>query len=66
MEIFHLAMTCKFQRWTISKTAQEFDVSIGLVSENLRLAQAIHSNEKLLKCGSRVEALKKMNGRHYV
>jgi len=59
MEIYHLAMCMRVKGWTISLTAEEFGVSIGLVSENLRLAQSIHSDPKILKCESRQEALKK-------
>ncbi len=63
MEIYHLAMSSRERRWTISKTAAHFDVSIGLVSENLRLAHAMHEDAKIIKCESRQEALKKLVGR---
>lgn len=62
MEIYHLAMSHRCKDWTMAQTAEHFDVSIGLVSENLRLAHAIHKNDKLLKCESRTEALRKLNG----
>jgi hypothetical protein len=60
MEIYHLTMCHQSKGWTISQTANDFGVSIGLVSENLRLAQAIHNNDKLLKCESRQEALRRI------
>jgi hypothetical protein len=60
MEIYHLAMCQREQGWTITKTAEHFEVSIGLVSENLRLAQLIHENGKILNCESRQEALRKL------
>lgn len=60
MEIFHLAMISQDKKWTISQTANDFECSIGLVSENLRLANAIHKDEKLLTCSSRQEALRKL------
>jgi hypothetical protein len=63
MEIYHLAMLSRFKNWTISRTAEHFEVSIGLVSENLRLAHALHTNDNLLKCESRQDALRKLNGR---
>jgi hypothetical protein len=63
MEIFHLAMTQRESNWTITKTAREFGCSIGLVSENLRLANEIHNNDKILKCGTRQEALRKIPSR---
>ena len=64
MEIYHLAMSHRSKGWTLTRTAEHFGVSIGLVSENLRLAHAIHMNDKILKCESRQEALKKLNGRN--
>ena len=62
MEIYHLAMTTRSKNWTITRTAESFGVSIGLVSENLRLAHAIHINPTILKCDSRQDALKRLNG----
>jgi len=63
IELYHLAMTARNKgNWTISKTAEYFQVSNGLVCENLKLAYAIHLNENILKCESRKEALKKLNG----
>lgn len=61
MEIYHLAMRQRVNNWTITKTAEEFGCSIGLVSENLKLALAIHSNDAILKCETRQEALNKVN-----
>jgi hypothetical protein len=60
MEIFHLAMCLREKGWTITKTAEHFGCSIGLVSENLRLAYAIHEHPKILGCESRQLALKKI------
>jgi len=57
LEIYHLAMSSRFNSWTLSDTAQEFDISIGLVSENLRLAQAIHSNPSIIQIETRQKAL---------
>lgn len=61
MEIFHLAMTQRYRDWTITKTASHFQCSIGLVSENLRLAHAIHLNSHILDSSSRQEALRRLN-----
>lgn len=58
MEIYHLAMTQRQKGWTITRTAEHFDVSVGLVSENLRLAHAIHKYEQITKQGTRQDALK--------
>lgn len=60
MEIYHLAMRSRSKNWTITNTASDFGVSIGLVSENLRLAQAIHNDERILRCESRQEALRNL------
>jgi hypothetical protein len=60
MEIYHLTMLHKVKGWTVSQTARDFGVSTGLVSENLRLAKEIHANDKILKCESRQEALRKI------
>jgi hypothetical protein len=62
MGLYHLTMTHRHKDWTITKTAHAFDVSVGLVSENIRLANAINANEAMLKCQSRQEALRKLNG----
>lgn len=61
MEIYHLAMTHRVKDWTITKTANDFGCSIGLVSENLRLAYAIHIIPNIIKCETRQDALKKLN-----
>ena len=61
MEIYHLTMRSRIKKWTITNTAKYFQCSTGLVSENLRLADAIHHNHKLCDLTTRQEALKKMN-----
>ena len=63
-ELYHLAMSQRYPGWTITKTAEHFEVSIGLVSENLRLAHSIHSDENIMKCESRQDALKHLNGKY--
>ena len=60
MSLFHTVMSSSDDSWTLSKTAKEFEVSIGLVSENLKLALAIDKNPKLLKIETRQDALKKL------
>ena len=61
IEIYHLARLYRWRDWTLAQTAEHFGVSIGLVSENLRLALAIHTDDAILKCESRQDALKKLN-----
>jgi hypothetical protein len=65
MEIYHLAMLHRNPPWTVTKTALNFECSVGLVSENLKLAEAFHNNKKLMDCKTRREALKKMQGEKY-
>lgn len=60
MEIYHLAMTARSKTWTITKTAEHFSVSIGLVSENLRLATLIHQDPAFSEIPSRQDALVKL------
>ena len=64
MEIYHLAMSQRIQGWTISGTAEYFSVSMGLASENLKLAHGLHVDSSLIKSPNRQEALKRMNGYH--
>lgn len=61
MEIYHLAMCSKVKGWTISATARAFNCSNGLVSENLRIANSFHIDNRLMSCNSRQEAIKKLN-----
>lgn len=63
MEIYHLAMTTRSKNWTITKTAEHFQCSIGLVSENLKLAHALHTNHDLISSLTRQDALKRLNGK---
>jgi hypothetical protein len=58
MEIYHLAH-CQQKGWSIARLAQDFQVSIGLASENLKLATLIHTTPTILHARSRQEALKK-------
>lgn len=58
MEVFHL-FKCQFTKdWTIEKTAKELGLSVGLVSENLRIADRGHLNPKIFDYKTRQEALK--------
>lgn len=64
MELYHLAMTYQgYQgKWTISKTAEYFECSIGLVSENLKLAQALHNKPLIITCENRQDAINRLKG----
>lgn len=61
MGIYHAAMTVTDKLWSLKDTAEYFECSIGLVSENIRLAKAIDNPKRnLMKCKSRAEALTKL------
>lgn len=61
MEIFHDLMCLKFNgEWTVSRTATELNVSVGLASENLKLARLFHVKPKLMNCETRADALYKV------
>ena len=60
MSLFHLTASCSEEGWTVTKTAHSFECSIGLVSENLKLAREIDKNPKLIQCKSRMEALERI------
>lgn len=60
MELYHLTMTHRIKRWTLAKTAEYFECSVGLVSENLKLAHAFHINHELIKFDTRQQALDKI------
>jgi hypothetical protein len=66
MEIYHLAMSHNVKTWTISKTAEQFQCSIGLVSENLKLAHAIHITPAIINQTSRQDALNWLANRRIV
>lgn len=61
MNLFHLAM-CQRKDviWNIAKTAQVFNVSVGLVSENLKLASAIDKDKSIMTIDTRTNALKRV------
>lgn len=57
MEIYHLAMCHVNKNWTIVKTSKYFQCSIGLTSENLRIAEVSHKEPNILLCNTRQEAV---------
>ena len=60
MELYHLAQCQRQKKWTLTKTAEYFQVSVGLVSENLRLATAIHVDPVIVQIPHRQDALKRL------
>lgn len=61
MEIYHLAQCARNKKWTLGLTAEYFAVSIGLTSENIRLAERMHNDPILVKCPTRYQALNRMD-----
>jgi hypothetical protein len=61
LEIYHLTMSQRDKAWTIAKTAAAFEISVSLVSENLKIAEAMHKDGTLINCESRVKALRKIS-----
>lgn len=69
ISLYHTIMHTKYPTWTLGDTAQHFEVSIGLVSENIRLAKHIDNpldNKKLMKLETREAGLKYIERRRYV
>ena len=60
MEVYHLSKVHADKDWTLGETAKDFGCSIGLVSENLKLARAIQVNEKIMNLPTRTIALRKI------
>ena len=60
MEIFHLHALHLDKKWTIQNTASAFEVSEALVSENLKLAEAMHKDSEIMNIDSRNKALKRI------
>lgn len=57
MQMYHLQQKLTDKKWPLIKTANYFGVSVGLVSENLRLAACIDTYPELIKQESRQKAL---------
>ena len=60
MEIFHLHAISKNKDWTLGQTAEVFDCSVALVSENLKLAQAANKIPGIYNHETRASALAKL------
>lgn len=59
MELYYYG-TRDLPEFRLRHMANYFKVSISLVSENLKLADAIHKDERFLKIESRNQALKEL------
>lgn len=66
MNMYHLAQISRTDgNWTIQYTAHYFECSIGLVSENLKIADCIQTDESIMmKMKTRREALRYIEVKH--
>ncbi len=53
--LYHHIKVFKYSHWTLRNTADYFNVSVSLVSENILLG---HNLDKIESCKSRTDALK--------
>jgi hypothetical protein len=63
--LYHTVMHERYSTWTLRDTAIHFEVSIGLVSENIKLAKYIDNlkyGKKLMKLDTREKGLKYIYG----
>lgn len=65
MELFHLTQLSKNPKWTTRETAKYFGIGKSTVSENLKIAKAIHDGNPLDKMRTREEASCSINNRQY-
>lgn len=67
LSLFHSTQCIKNKNWNMKQTAAHFCISIGLVSENIRLAKEIQGPkcEELMKAKSREDGLKLIDRRKY-
>jgi hypothetical protein len=55
LQYYHLLYTNKYSHWKITSTAWKFDISLGKVSEDLKIARYA---DMIQTCSSRRQALK--------
>lgn len=61
MSLYHLTMRSNMHNcWTITDTAEYFNCSRGLVSENIKLSNAIDEDITITKCLTRQAALNRI------
>ena len=64
--LYHTIMCHKYPTWVLQDTASHFEISIGLVSENIRLANEMSgNNRRIAQCNTREDALKLIERRRY-
>lgn len=60
MSLYHTIQLARRKRWTERDTAEYFGVSIGLVSENLKIANHMDREDSIRNAQSRQDALRKI------
>lgn len=65
MQMYHALCLHSNKHWKLGDTAKYFGVSIGLVSENLRLAKAFDDKPEIMKLDSRQKALDAIDRRRF-
>lgn len=49
INLFHNSMLLRKKKWTMRESAKKLDISLGAISESIRLAKAILENSELEK-----------------
>jgi len=65
VEIFHLRQSHIEKKWTMQRTAKYFNVSLGFISESLKLARACYEDPTFINCANRQIALNHLKRRGY-
>lgn len=67
LSLFHSSMIIRDKNWNMKQTAAHFSISIGLVSENIRLAKELNGTkcDELMKSATREDGLKLVERRKY-
>lgn len=68
ISLFHTSKCIQHPNsWNMAKTAKHFNISIGMVSENIRLAKEFDgpNGDNIVACKTREDALKMIERRKY-
>jgi len=68
ISLYHSIMKYQYPTWTQLDTAQHFEVSVGLVSENIRLSREMDDGKnarKIKNSKTREEGLRYIDRRYY-
>jgi hypothetical protein len=59
ISLYHMKMLLRNKRWTMRHTAKRLQISLGLVSESIKLAKAMNDDPEIEKM-KRNDALKRI------